>query len=157
MRQPQHPLPACEPRRRRRGATLVEGAIVLLAFLLLILGVIDLGMGVLRYHVVSQAARAGARQAMVHGNQSPRATTSWGPAALTVKGDDTSSEVSNSVRPYLTGLNPADVDIKVEWPAGTNDPDAPVRVTVTALHQPMLLFGIPAITLSASSTMRIAF
>src|SRR5262245_23946616 len=91
---------------KRRGATLVEGAVVLLAFLLLILGVIDLGVGVLRYHVVAQAARAGARQAIVHGNQSPRATSSWGPGTVTVKGDDTSSEVSNAVRPYLTGLNP---------------------------------------------------
>ncbi|MCI0456602.1 MAG: pilus assembly protein [Gemmataceae bacterium] len=142
---------------RRRGATLVEGAIVLSAFLLLILGVIDLGMGVLRYHVVAQAARAGARQAIVHGNQTPRATSSWGPSTITVKGDDTSSEVSNAIRPYLTGLNPANVDIKVEWPAGTNDMDAPVRVTVTTSHQPMLLFDIAAIPLTASSTMRIAF
>ena len=149
------------PRRQtpRRGSTLVEGAIVLMAFLTLIVGTIDLGLAVLRYNGASQAARSAARLAIVRGNITPRATSSWGPGAVTVKGDDTASEISNAVRPYLAGLDPSKVTIKLEWPASTNAPDDQVKVTITTTYQPMLTFvlGSSAINLSASSTMRIAF
>ncbi len=53
--------------RRRRGAAVLETALVLPAFLIITLGTLDLGVGVFRYHVLAQVARHGARQAIVHG------------------------------------------------------------------------------------------
>jgi Flp pilus assembly protein TadG len=51
--------------RRRRGATLVETAIVLGAFLLFLLGVFEFSRLLLVRHLVDSAAREGARLAVV--------------------------------------------------------------------------------------------
>ncbi len=59
------------PRANRRGASMVEAAIILPVFLTLILGMLDLSLGVFRHHVVSQAARQGVR--------APSSTARWPP------------------------------------------------------------------------------
>jgi TadE-like protein len=51
--------------RSTRGQALVEFALILPIFLLLIFGLIDLGRFVITDHILSQAAREGARQAAV--------------------------------------------------------------------------------------------
>jgi Flp pilus assembly protein TadG len=56
-------------RSRRRGAALVEAAIVYPVFLMFILGTITIGLGVSDYHRVALMAREGARWAAVHGGQ----------------------------------------------------------------------------------------
>ena len=151
--------------RRRRGATLVEAAIVLGAFLTLVLGMLDLAVGVLRYHVVSEAARQGARLAIVHGalclpdyDGGP-----WGPAPLDVAGTaDNVPLVAALKRPnppgFLTALDLTETRIHVEWPDGGNQPDQLVRVTVSTSYRPILtfLFGNPRFMLRATSTMPIA-
>ena len=108
------------PRTRRRGATMVEAAIILPVFLTLILGMLDLSIGVFRHHVVSQAARQGVRHAIVHGKLGPPKKTAWGPAAYTGKGD-ASHEIATAINPYLAGLDPAQVDIQVQWIDGSNE------------------------------------
>lgn len=55
--------------RRRRGAAMVEGAIVLSVALMLTLGVMILALGVYRYNQVASLARQAARYASVHGSQ----------------------------------------------------------------------------------------
>ena len=67
----------------RRGAAMVEAAIILPVFLLLIFGMIDVGMGVFRNNLLSEAARHGARQAIVHGAFAPTGWDGgpWGPRA----------------------------------------------------------------------------
>jgi Flp pilus assembly protein TadG len=57
------------PRGRRRGATLVEFALVLPVLLLLLLGTIIGALGVFRYQQVASMAREAARYAVVHGGQ----------------------------------------------------------------------------------------
>jgi hypothetical protein len=52
-------------RPSHRGQSLVEFALVLPLFLLIIFGLIDLGRFVITDHILSQAAREGARQAAV--------------------------------------------------------------------------------------------
>lgn len=60
-----------EPRLRTRlrgresGQTLVEFALVLIPFLLLLMGIFDLGRGIYTYNAASQAAREIARSASV--------------------------------------------------------------------------------------------
>ena len=64
-----------EPRRRfwasERGAELVEFAFVFPTLLLVMLGIIDFGFLFQRYEVVTNAAREGARVAILPGYQTP--------------------------------------------------------------------------------------
>lgn len=153
----------------RPGASMVESAIVILVFLIFVLGMIDLGVGVTRYHIASQGARCAARQAIVHGEFCPAGYKGgqWGTTPLDCAADDTSHPIVNEVRPFLTGLDPTETRLVVEWPgddgiAGNSDDSnrvgKPVRVRVTTPFRPMLtfLFGNPTFTLRASSTMPIA-
>ncbi len=120
-------------RRRgiRRGATFVEMAIVLLVFLTVVLGMLDLGIGVYRSHVLAHAASQCARQAIVHGNLAARLGP-WGPTAYSEKANHT-HPIADVIRPLMSGLDPADVDILVTWPDGGNDVEQ--RVSVTRLGQ----------------------
>jgi Flp pilus assembly protein TadG len=145
-------------RRRpdRRGATVVELAIVLLVFLTLVFGMLDLGMGVFRYHLLAQSARQGARQAIVHGSMANR-LGSWGPTSYSAHGDDAAA-IATYIRPMLEGFDLSQVTIQAAWIDGGNKPEQRVRVTLTAPYQPVMafIFGSTEITLRATSTMTIA-
>jgi hypothetical protein len=54
--------------RTRRGQSLVEFALILPLFLILLLGILDLGRGVAAYNSVANAARSAARVAIVDQN-----------------------------------------------------------------------------------------
>jgi hypothetical protein len=54
------------PPRRERGQALVEFALVLPILLILLLGILDFGRGIAAYNSVSNAARSGARVAIVN-------------------------------------------------------------------------------------------
>ena len=56
-------------RRRSRGQSLVEFALLLPVLLVIMLGLLDLGRAVFAYNAISEAARNGARVAIV--NQTP--------------------------------------------------------------------------------------
>jgi len=142
----------------RRGATMVEMAIVLMVFLTLVLGMLDLGTAVFRNHVLAQAARQGVRQAIVHGSMADKLGP-WGPA--TVSGTAESGHpLIAAIRPLLTGFALGEVTVLAEWPDGGNDvsEDHRVRVTVSAPYRPVVLFifGNPTYTLRGTSTMTIA-
>ena len=66
---------------KRRGTALVEAAIVTSVFVALVFGMIDLGIALFQKHVASEAARQGARNAIVHGYLAPSDSTmnAWGP------------------------------------------------------------------------------
>lgn len=141
----------------RRGATLVETAIILNVFLLLILGTLDLGLATFRYNTVSQAARQGARQAAVHGALAPPQLSSWGPGTYTGTAAD-GSEFAQAVSPMLAGFKLSDVTIRVEWLDGGNNVQQRVRYSVSTPYRPIIgsLFTSTSYTLSAASTMPIA-
>lgn len=145
---------------RRRGATVVETALVLPVFLILVLGMIDLGIGVFRQGTLSQAARQGARKAAVHGKQAPSGWDGgpWGVAAIDQPLTATGVPVVDAVKPMLASCPAADTRVLVEWPQGTNATGSSVRVTVTSDYTPLItfIFGNPRITLRATSTMLIS-
>lgn len=58
--------PGRRPRTRQRGQALAEFALVLVPFMLLLLGLFDMGRGIYTYNAVSQAAREIARVTSVH-------------------------------------------------------------------------------------------
>ena len=63
---PLRPQPA-----RRRGAALVEAAIVLPLFLMVILGIVEFGRAMMVGQLVTNGAREGARRAILYGSEEP--------------------------------------------------------------------------------------
>lgn len=145
-----------QARAARRGATLVESAVVLSVFLLLILGTLDLGIATYRYNTLSQAARQGARQAVVHGALAEPAMTAWGPSAYEGTAAD-GSEPAQAVAPMLAGFELSDVTIRIEWIDGGNKVQQRVRYSVSTEYRPIIssFFSQASYPLSAASTMPI--
>jgi Flp pilus assembly protein TadG len=139
---------------------MVETTLVILPFLVITLGMVDLGNAVFRHHVISQAARQGVRKAIVHGSLAKSGWNggTWGPATFgPVAATDTNPK-SQAVAPYLSGLDPSATNITMQWLDTSNLPEKRVRVTVTTTWTPAvtLVFGGLTRTLSASATMPIA-
>ena len=148
-------------RKHRRGAAVVEMSIILMTFLVLTMGMLDMGIGVFRYHIVAQAARFGARRAIVHGDRATQ-LGSWGTATIDVaanaNGIPIVDGVDDGIAPMLVGCDLSQSRIRVEWLEGGNSFEQPVRVTLTSPYTPIFsfIFPIATIDLTASSTMGIA-
>ena len=139
---------------QRRGAAMVEGAIVMTVFLTLIFGMLDLSIAVARYNMLSQAARQVTREAIVRGSLAPPRRTAWGPGTFT--GTAASEhEIAGIVRNSLPGVNPDDVTIVATWPDGGNAEMMRVRVALVLNHRLLMtwIFTDQRIPLTASSTM----
>jgi len=128
-------------RKKRRGAAVVEFAVVAPVFFLLVFGMIEFGRMVMVQQVITNASREGARRAVLDG-----ATT---------------AEVTAAVNDYLTtaGISGGDLEIAVT-PNPPSDAGfgEPVSVAVSVpFHQvswiptPMFLGDTP---MSASTVMR---
>lgn len=143
--------------QHKTGAVMVEMAIILNVFMLLVLGILDLGLATYRYNTISQAARQGARQAIVHGSLAPPAMAAWGPTTYTGTAGD-GSVYAQAVAPMLVGFVLDDVTIRVEWPDGGNSLQQRVRYTITTEYRPILtsFFSSSSNIQSAASTMPIA-
>jgi Flp pilus assembly protein TadG len=146
-------------RTLRRGATLFEAALVLLIFLVLVLGMIDLGVGVARYNMISHAARQAARQVTVHGSLAPSGWQGgpWGPAGISTSADAAGVPVVTATQPFLFNCDLSRTTIRVDWIDGANGPGKRARVTVTSPYRPILtsVFGDVTLSLGATSTMAI--
>jgi Flp pilus assembly protein TadG len=130
-------------RKNRRGAAVVEFAIVAPVFFLLVFGMIEYGRMVMVQQVLTNAAREGARYAVIQ-------TT-----------NDTTA-VTTKVKDYLTSgkLKASASTVTVTWPAsGSSGSSQPVTVKVSIpfgqvswLPSPMFLSSTTK--LEASSVMR---
>lgn len=134
--------------KHRRGASLVETAFIGSVFLILVLGALDLGISVLRFNSISQAARMAVREAIVHGDLAPAGWNggNWGAVTLTVQASNTeggatpAGALAQAARPALVACDLDATTITAEWPDGSNVLERPVRVTVTTTTQPVLTF-----------------
>ena len=143
--------------RRRRGAALLEFAVVCPLVMMLLFSTIVGGLGVFRYQQVAALARQGARYASVHGGQYEKEKGQ--PAA-------TAADITaNIVQANATALKPSLLTCTVTWnssndPLTTTDYDDPVgnTVTVTVTYQwfPEVYLAGP-ITLTSSSTAQILY
>jgi Flp pilus assembly protein TadG len=144
-------------RSQRSGVATVESAIVLSIYLLLLLGMMELSIAVVRYGMLADAARRVARTAITRGSMAPNSLGTWGPATTETTADK-SDPIAAAVRPTLATMDPKDVRIRVHWPDGGNQPDQRVHVTIAYTHYPLV--PIPAwytqIELQGDSTMRVA-
>jgi Flp pilus assembly protein TadG len=161
MRAPHRMLGAADD----RGQSLVEFALVLPIFLLVITGLFDLARAVWQENTLAFAAREGTRYAIVHG--SAGMPVAWTGSDATDTCSNASPNLScQAVFDTVTGaaIGVANVSVTVTWPdttAGTVCYDRNCRVTVdaTAPFVPMpsewLLGGAFRVTLRGGSQLYI--
>mgnify|MGYP002623093785 CR=1 FL=1 len=121
----------------RSGATMVETTIVLGVLLFLILGVLQLGINVLRANVVSDAARRLAREACVHGAMASPNRVEWGPNTVSGTADD-ASQYSALLTEVIPTINPAAISYELEWLDGDNEPMSRVQVRIEFTESPII-------------------
>ncbi len=135
-------------RRRGPGQALVEFALILPLFMVLLLGVFDLGRGVFMYNGVSQAAREIARTTSVH-PQDPLGSSQESIRTVSVQ------------RALIPGMvNPPTYDcVRIDGSAITHALPCTtsdfVKVTVQAPFTPILFFGFGAVTMTSTSSVQI--
>jgi Flp pilus assembly protein TadG len=148
--------------RRRSGQALVEFAFVIPIFLFLLYSIIEFGRYVYTVQILNNAAREGARYAIVHGSTSlcpsgpmPGGATNWcDPNGTKVTAVVTSNAVgvltSNVTFPAVTGCTTTPTDPC--W-APNNQRESTVTVQVRTTYNTILPVPIPAITVDGSSTL----
>jgi Flp pilus assembly protein TadG len=94
-------------RQRRRGAVLVETAMIYPLLFMIILGIILLGMAVFRYQQVAHCAREGARWAAVHGAKYSRENTKPATTAADI--------FTNAIKPQAAGMGLSGLAYAVTW------------------------------------------
>jgi Flp pilus assembly protein TadG len=113
---------------------MVELTLALMAFLALLFGILEFSRALYVYHTVSNAARIGARWAMVRGSRCAAPLDNCNAAA---------PDVQTYVRSQIFGgMDPAQLTVDAAWPGGIRTCDASgpnnapgCLVTVTATYQ----------------------
>lgn len=129
----------------QRGQALVEFALVAFAFFALFFGILDFGRALFAYDFVGNAARMGARWAMVRGSG---CSTGGCPA--------TSSSVTSYLQSKSAGLDTSQLSAVVGWSNTTTcltGNGAGCLVTVTVTYTYHFVYRLPAITMTSASTM----
>ena len=111
-------------RQRQRGATLVEGALALMVFAVLVAGILQLGLAGAISNTVSFAAQRAARYASVRGSASGHAATA--------------TDVQSMARQYAAPFNGTGLSVTVTW-TPNNSPGSTVTVNVACSLTPSLL------------------
>ena len=135
-------------RNMDRGSSLVEFALIAVVFILVLLGVVEMGRMVLVYTTVANAARAGARYAIVHGGDRTGAGAD-GPS-----GPGNISQVQTVVKNFASAglLTTGNLTISVTYSNGANTVGSPVSVTVTYPYDPLVTFFDPLLSNTLGST-----
>jgi len=124
-------------RRRKRGSTLVESAIVTTVFLILLSGIMQFGFIGFAYNSVCFASHRAARYAAVHG-------TASGHTALT-------ADVQSEALSYITCLDTTALTVTPTWTPDKN-PGSTVQVVVAYQLTPFLVpVSATALTLQSTS------
>jgi Flp pilus assembly protein TadG len=128
-----------------RGQALVEFAMCSVLLLALIFAVVEFGRMMLVYTTIANAARIGARYAIVHGSDNSATTT----------------QIQTAVNGFLKAgtVNTSSATVTVAYPGRPNgtgsnctDPGCRVTVSVSYPYDPLLTyFSLGSITLRSSS------
>ena len=128
-------------RRRRRGAVLLESAIVYSVTLMLVLGTISIGLGVARYQELSWLAREGARWAAVHGPTYQAQQSKSAPTSASV--------LANAITPKTSLLTAANLTCTLTMTSGV------ATVTLNYSWTPEVYLG--TVTLTSTSVVPIFY
>jgi Flp pilus assembly protein TadG len=169
-------------RRGRRAQALVEFALVAPIFFLLLFAIIEFGRAIYYVQILNNAAREGARYAIVHGNESTDPTGPPPGYPIKTNADPFAGDAKQAVRKYAIGVvgntgttgfvvtvcyvQPAPGPIYVcpdnnagnDMGTGNNgrsNPPQDVNVTVKYAFKPILaaFIPLPSFTLVGGSTL----
>ncbi len=122
----------------RRGASIVEFALVFLLLMLVVLGLMDLGRGIWTYTTVAQASREASRYIMVHGSANRT----------------TAADIENVVARHAIGLDASKLQVSTSYDDEDSKRgdtvDVSVRYDFQLLTAPLVLQS-GTITLAANS------
>ena len=139
--------------RNEKGQGIVEFSLILFLFMMMVLGIFEVGRLFLQYTAVANAAQEAARYASLHGTSCTTAVNT--PCNSITQSDIETYAVDHAA---ITGVTATAV-----WP-GTPDPGTTVTVTVTSTFEPLLAFvgdafstatGSSSIDLTSTVTMAI--
>ena len=122
--------------RGRRGSTMLEGALVMTTFVVLLVGSMDFGRLGFAYNSVTYAAHLAARFAATSGSASGHAAS-----VATIQANADSN---------LLGLDASKLTISVTW-TPNNNPGSQVQVVVSYGFQPLVI-PISSTSLTLKST-----
>lgn len=157
----------CPTNTRRKGATLIEFAIVLLLFLSIIFGAFEIDRVLLVHTTLSNASRAGVRYAIVHGKGRASLGGIHGQSSST-NHTNVDSLVRNIATIGLLDSSSPGFDVIVTYYGGSGDPTActppdlnnpgcRVRVKTSYVYDPFTSFFSLGITLGSTSQGVITF
>jgi Flp pilus assembly protein TadG len=134
--------------RAENGSALIEFSLIAFTFVMLLLGVVEMGRMVLVYTTIANAARVGARYAIVHGGERT------GTGVDAPSGPGSTTQVQTVVADFAgAGLvNTANVITVVTYPDATNVAGSRVAVTVTYPFDPLIPFFQSLLGRTLSST-----
>jgi Flp pilus assembly protein TadG len=130
--------------REDRGSTLIEFALISVMFVIVLLGVVEMGRMVLVYTTIANAAREGTRYAIVHG--ADQTVSPSGPGNVT----NVQTVVKNFASAGL--LNTGALTITVSYPNGNNTAGSTVTVKVTYRYDPFVNFFSSILNTTLGST-----
>jgi Flp pilus assembly protein TadG len=123
--------------RQEDGQSLIEFALTSVLFFMMVFGIIEFGLAIWQYNMVSDLAQEGARWAVVRGSSSTLLPTA------------TSTELQN----YVQSRSPGFTVTVTATPADPSSagPGTPISVQVTSSFSPVSAL-IPTTTLNLTST-----
>jgi Flp pilus assembly protein TadG len=139
--------PIIERSRADLGSTMVEFSLIAFMFIIVLLGVVEMGRMVLVYTTVANAARAGARYAIVHGvNQTASSSGPGSPCTCT--------QIQTVVKNFASAglVDTSLLVVTVNYPSGNNNAGSPVSVTVSYPYDPMVRYFTALLSDTLSST-----
>ena len=148
------PFPRPRRRRRSRGQALVEFALVAPIFFLMLFAIIDFGRFIYYVQILNNAAREGARYAIVHGSASLNG--SGPPESGTSNSDPTGNNVKTVVRNWAVGVvgsGSSTLTITPTWPDGDNARGHTVNVTVGYDFTALIPVPLPPIHVEGASSL----
>jgi Flp pilus assembly protein TadG len=146
---------ACGLRAKQKGQALVEFSLAGFILCILTLSVLEMGRMVLVYATVANAARAGARYAVVHGS-----SRSTGAGASNASGPSANpSQVLTQVKNFASAglLTTSRLVITVTYPGASNAPGQLVDVTVSYPYDPLTTWLPLRVNLGSTTQGVIAF
>ena len=144
---PRPNMPATQRRAPNLGSTLVEFAVVLTVTFMFLFGIMDFARALYAYHFVGNAAREGARYAIVRG----ATCNSWATACPAA-----ASDIQAYVKNVPLGINPSAVAVTTTW-SPNNNPGSAVQVKVQyTFHFILPFLPASAMVMTSSSQMVIS-
>lgn len=134
--------------KMEQGDSMVEFTLIAFMFIMVLLGVVEMGRMVLVYTTVANAARAGARYAIVHGGERT-GTGATGPS-----GQGSTTQVETVVKNFASAglLDTNKLTITVTYAGGLNTAGSLVSVTVTYPYDPLVRYFNSMLSTTLGST-----